>query len=211
MLSLRQRQIAVTTVSIALLATTAACGGGDDKPDARPSSSSTLTTQSPSPTEPSPTKIAWEDKYTDAQLDAYRAALSRYEEYETRSEPIWAKGKVTERAEALFKQYQPSPLWQGQARLLSSYEQGAVTRTGLADVYWSKAKLISDSGKSVVIDQCVDYGPIVAKQNGKKADRPAWALKPNRRTITLEKPDGYDWLIYGVVDASSGKPRPCKP
>ena len=202
------RRLAAATV--ALLATTTACGGGDDEPEATPSSS-TPTTQSPSPTEPSPTETAWQDKYTEAQLDAYEAALSRYREYETRSEPIWAEGKATDRAEALFKQYFPSPLWQGQDRLLSSYEQGGVTRTGLADVYWSRAKSISDSGLSVVVNQCVDYGPIITEQNGKEAERPAWALKPNLRTISLEKPEGSDWLIYGVVDASSGKARPCKP
>ncbi|WP_341925127.1 hypothetical protein [Nocardioides psychrotolerans] len=204
------RRIAVTTVLIALLGT-AACGGGDDEPEATPSSSSTPTTQSPSPTEPSPTETAWQDKYTDAQLAGYEDALSRYQEYVTRSEPIWAEGKATDRAEALFKQYYPSPLWQGQDQLLLSYEQGGVTRTGLADVYWSEAKSISNSGRSVVINQCVDYGPIITEQNGKEADRPAWALKPNLRTITLEKPEGYDWLIYGVVDASSGEARPCTP
>lgn len=209
MLSLRR--IAVTTVSIALLATTAACGGGDDEPEATPTSSSAPTTQGPSPARPSPTETAWQDQYAPAQLDAYEAALSRYEEYETRSEPIWAAGEATDRAEALFKQYYPSPLWQGQDRLLSSYQQGGVTRIGLADVYWSRAKSISDTGLSVVINQCVNYGPIVTEQNGKEAERPEWALKPNLRTINLEKPEGSDWLIYGVVDASSGKARPCTP
>lgn len=208
---LSPRRIAVAAVSIALLTTTAACGGGDDEPEATPSSSSTPTSQSPSPTEPSPTETAWQDKYTDAQLDAYEDALARYQEYETRSEPIWAAGKATDRAEALFKQYYPSPLWQGQDRLLTSYEQGGVTRTGLADVYWSRAKSISDSGLSVVVNQCVNYEPIITKQNDKEAERPAWALKPNLRTITLEKPEGSDWLIYGVVNASGGKARPCKP
>lgn len=207
---LSPRRIAVTTVSVALLGTAAACGGGGEEPEATPSSS-THTTQTPSPTEPSPSDTAWQDKYTDAQLDAFDAALSRYEEYETRSEPIWTEGKATDRAEGIFKQYYPSPLWQGQDRLLSSYQRGGVTRTGLADVYWSRAKSISDSGLSLVINQCVDYGPIVTEQNGKEAERPAWALKPNLRTINLEKPEGSDWLIYGVVDASSGKARPCTP
>lgn len=208
---LSPRRIAVAAVSIALLTTMAGCGGGDDEPEATPPSSGTPTTSSPSPTDPSPTETAWQDNYTPAQLDAYEAALSRYEEYETRSEPVWSAGKATDRAEAIFKQYYPSPLWQGQDRLLASYEQGGVTRTGLADVYWSRAKSISDSGHSVVVNQCVDYTPIITEQNGKEAERPAWALEPNLRTITLEQPEGSDWLIYGVVDASSGKARPCTP
>ena len=209
MLSLRR--VAVTTVSIALLATTAACGGGDDEPEAKPPSSTAPTTQSLSPTQPSPTETAWQDQYTPAQLDAYEAALSRYEEYETRSEPIWAAGKVTDRADALFKQYFPSPLWQGRLRMLSSYEQVDVQVEGLADVYWSRAKSISDTGLSVVINQCVDYTTVKVTQRGEAAWPVKWQQKPNLRTITLEKPEGSDWLIYGVVDASSGKPRPCAP
>lgn len=202
------RRIAVTTVLIALLGT-AACGGGDDEPEATPSSSSTPTTQSPSPTEPSPTETAWQDKYTDAQLAGYDDALSRYQEYETRSEPIWAEGKATDRAEALFKQYFPSPLWQGRLRTLSQYEQVNVQIDGLAEVYWSEAKSISDSGRSVVIDQCVDYTTATVTQRGEPAPPVKWQQRPNLRTITLEQPKGYDWLIYGVVDASGGKARPC--
>jgi len=204
------RRLAVAAVSIALLATTSACGGGDEDPEATPSSN-TPTTQSPSSTEPSPTEAAWEDKYSEAQLDAYEAALSRYEEYETRSEPIWAEGKVTDRAEALFKQYFPSPLWQGRLRLLTSYEAGKVRVEGTPGVYWSKARSISDSGKSVVINQCVDYTQGRTTQNGEEVEAPGWISKPNLRTITLDQPDGYDWLIYGVVDASGGKARPCTP
>ncbi len=202
------RRLTVATISVALLATTAACGG-DDEPEAKPSS--TPTTQSPSPTESIPTEPAWEDKYTEAQLDGYEAALSRYEEYETRTEPIWAEGKVTDRAEALFKQYFPSPIWQGYLQRLATYEQVDVQVEGLADVYWSKAKSISDTGRSVVINQCVDYTTISTTQRGKPAKPVKWQQKPNLRTISLEKPDGSDWLIYGVVDASSGKPRPCEP
>lgn len=205
------RRLAVAAVSIAMLTATAACGGGDDEPEATPTSSSTPTTQSPSPTEPSPTETAWQDKYTEAQLAAYDDALARYQEYETRSEPIWAAGKTTDRAEALFKQYFPSQLWQGRLRILSSYEQVDVQVEGLADVYWSRAKSISDSGLSVVIDQCVDYTTVKVTQRGEPAQPVKWQQKPNLRTITLEKPEGYDWLIYGVVDASSGKARPCTP
>lgn len=203
------RRIAVAIVLVALLATTSACVGADDEPKATPSSSSTYTSSSPSPIEPSPTETAWQDKYTEAQLDAYQAALSRYQEYETRSEPIWAEGKATDRAGALFKQYFPSPLWQGRLRTLSQYEQVDVQIEGVPDVYWSRAKSISVTGKSVVIDQCVDYTTVSVTQRGEPAPPVKWQQKPNLRTITLEKPEGFDWLVYGVIDASSGKARPC--
>lgn len=201
-----RRHLATATLSVALLTVMTACGGGDKEPEAVPTSSSPTATETPSPTEPS-----WEEKYTDAQLKAYEAALARYKQYETRTEPIWSEGKATDRAEALFKQYFPSPLWQGQLRRLATYEQVDVHISGLPTVYWSRAKSISDSGGSVVIDQCVDYTTVSTTQRGEPAQPVKGQQKPNLRTINLEKPDGYDWLIYGVVDASSGKARPCKP
>ncbi len=207
---LSPRRIAAAAILIALLATLAGCGGGEDEPETTPTSIAP-TAQSPSPTEFNSIETGWKGKYTPAQLDAYEAAISRYEEYETRSEPIWAAGKVTDRAEAIFKQYYPSPLWQGRLRLLSSYEQVDVQVEGLADVYWSRAKSISDTGFSVVIDQCVDYTTVKVTQRGEAAQPVKWQQMPNLRTITLEKPEGSDWLIYGVVDASSGKARPCRP
>ena len=69
----------------------------------------------------------------------------------------------------------------------------------------------SDSGLSVVIDQCVDYTTVKVTQRGEAAQPVRWQQKPNLRTITLEKPEGSEWLIYGVVDASNGKARPCAP
>jgi hypothetical protein len=204
-----RRNILEPVVAVALLLGAAACGGGD-VPGASPSDPTT-SQGSASPTKSATTEPAWEKKYTPKQLKAYEAALKRWEEYESRSAPIWSRGKATDAAATLFKQYYPSPAWQRQARLLASYEQGSVTRTGTADVYWSKPKLITKNGLSVEINQCVDYTPIVTRQNGQETDRPAWALKPNVRTISLAKPKGHDWLIYGVVDASSGKARPCEP
>lgn len=204
-----RRNASVLAVATALMLSATGCGG-DDVPTAEPTETTTSATPTES-TSPTETETAWQDKYTEAQLDAYEAALSRYKEYETRSEPIWAEGKVTDRAEALFKQYYPSPLWQGRLRLLASYEAGNVQVEGTPGVYWSKAKSISDSGRSVVINQCVDYTQGKTTQNGKDVEAPAWVEKPNLRTINLEKPDGSDWLIYGVVDASGGKARPCTP
>ncbi|WP_220454035.1 hypothetical protein [Nocardioides immobilis] len=187
----------------------AACGGGDDPPTTSPDSE---TSESPTePTEPITTPPAWEKEYTEKQLAAYDAAFGRWEIYESRSEAIWAEGKATDRAEAFFKQYFPSPIWQGFYQRLETYEQVDVQIEGLADVYWSKPKTISKDGLSVVVDQCLDYTTIKTTQRGKPAQPVAWQQKPNLRTITLEKPEGHDWLIYGVVDATGGKARPCKP
>lgn len=205
-----RRNASVLAITTAIMLSATGCGGEDDDPQTDPTSPTTSSSPT-EPTEPSPTDTSWEKKYTKKQLDAYEAALTRWETYETRSEPIWAAGKVTERAEALFKQFFPSPIWQGYYDRLKTYQQVDVQIEGTPGIYWSRAKSISKNGRSVVIDQCVDYTTIETTQRGEPAQPVAWQQKPNLRTLTFEKPAGYDWLIYGVVDASGGKARPCVP
>jgi hypothetical protein len=207
MMRLRRNATAVFAIGSLMLGA-AGCGGEDEPaPNAEPTISGSPT----EPTEPTSTAPAWESKYTDVQLEAYEAALARWETYENRSEPIWAEGKATERAEAFFKQYFPSPQWQGYYNRLVTYEQVDVQIEGLADVHWSKPKSVSKDGRSVVIDQCVDYTTITTTQRGELAQPVKWQQRPNLRTINLEKPEGHDWLIYGVTDATGGKARPCEP
>ncbi|MEP9385553.1 hypothetical protein [Nocardioides sp. KR10-350] len=202
------RKTAAALGAAVLMLGTAACGGGDD-PTSDDSPSPTV---SSSPTSsPSPTSDAWKKKYTPAQLKAYQDALARWTEYEQRSEPIWARGKATEAAANLFKEYFPSPFWQNQYKRLASYEQVDVKVSGTPGIYWSKAKSVSKDGGSVEITQCVDNTQIKVTQHGKPAKPVKAQQRPNLRTISLSKPKGYDWLIYGIEDASSGKPKPCKP
>jgi hypothetical protein len=186
----------------------AACGGGDPKSDPSPSSPTTSTSPTSSP---SPTSDAWKAQYSPAQLKAYNAALARWNEYEQQSEPIWARGKATQAAANLFKEYFPSPAWQAQYRRLASYEQVDVKVNGTPGIYWSKATKISDNGLSVEITQCVDNTQIKVTQNGMPAKPVKAQQKPNIRVLSLSKPKGYDWLVYGIQDASSGKPKSCTP
>ena len=202
------RRIVVAASVFVLGALLAACGGEDDSPRSTDPGASESPTES---TEPTSTTPPWESKYTSAQLDAYEAALARWEAYEHRSEPIWAEGRATDRAEALFKQYFPSPLWETYYNRLQSYEAAKVKIEGTPGVYWSQPHSISRNGLSVELQQCVDYTAGTTTQNGKEAAVPGWVKKPNLRTISLSKPKGYDWLIYSVTDASAGKARPCKP
>lgn len=195
--------------AVVIMLSAAACGGSDDEPTTEPSP-----TQSTSSaiTSPSPTQDpdAWKAKYSPAQLKAYDAALQRFESYESRAEPIWAKGKATPEAEALFKEFFPSPAWIGQWKKLQTYEQVEVKSTGTPSVYWSKAKTISGDGGTVEIVQCLDYTTVSTTQWGKPIPKTDWYGTPQQRVIHLSKPSGYDWLIYGIVEGGE-KSRPCKP
>jgi hypothetical protein len=210
-----RRYAAAAIVLSALALSTAACAGDGD-PESTPTDgltrSATESTSEPT-TAPTPTKDpdAWKSKFSPAQLEAYDTALQRWESYESRSEPLWAKGRATPSAERLFKEFFPHPSWRGYLDRLETYEEVEVKSDGLASVYWSEAKSISKEGRSVQIVQCVDYTTIQGTQRGEPVTRPGWLEKPQLRKIYLSKPEGYDWLIYGVVDAATGKSAPCKP
>jgi len=200
----RRNTTAALTAAVFMLGTVA-CGG--DEPQPEPAEPTSSLSESTTP----PVSSTWKKKYTKKQLAGYEDALERWEAYEARSEPIWSKGKATDAAADMFKEYFPSPFWQGQYKTLASYEQVDVHIDGTPGIYWSKAKRITKNGLSVEINQCVDYAEIKVTQRGKPAKQVAWQQKPNLRTIKLSKPKGYDWLIYGITDASTGKARPCKP
>lgn len=210
------RRYAVTGLVIgALTLSTAGCaddGDPETAPTDSPTSSATDSKSEPT-TDPTPTTDpnAWRTKFSPAQLQSYDMALQRWETYESRSEPIWARGEATLAAEKLFKEFFPHPAWRGYLDRLETYEEVEVKSEGLASVYWSKARSISKQGDSVQIVQCVDYTTIDGTQRGEPVTRPAWLEKPQLRKLFLSRPEGYDWLIYGVVDAQTGKSAPCKP
>ncbi|MGK2878541.1 MAG: hypothetical protein ACSLFF_08205, partial [Solirubrobacterales bacterium] len=110
--------MSVVTV-LAVLTMTAACGGNDG-PEPLPPVTSSPSSPSTS-TSPAPTTPAWQSKYTKEQIAEYEAALDRWSTYEQRSEPIWAAGKATPAAEALFKKFFLNAI--GQYQTLQTYEQ----------------------------------------------------------------------------------------
>ena len=208
------RRVVIGVTLGALAVSTAACAG--DSPETAPPEGSATSATATSSTEPSPSPStpakdpdAWKVEFSPAQLDAYEAALRRFESYESRSEPIWAKGHATPAAERLFKEFFPHPTWISYWERLQSYERVKVKVAGTPTVLWSKAQSITTSGSGVRIQQCVDYTPVIRTQAGSSIERPA--PKPQTRTIYLSRPDGYDWLIYGVVELHKGKREPCTP
>lgn len=206
----RRHTVAVVGVSaLGLLAS--ACGGDAPAEPAPPSSPSSSTVASPSPpptsSSPTPDAEAWRADFSAAQLKAYDAALARWDSYEARSEPIWAAGRATPAAERLFKEFFPHPVWNEYWEQLKGYDAIDVWVAGTPEVLWSKALSVSTSRTSVEIRQCVDYSPVVRTQAGEPISRPE--PKPQTRTILLNRPEGYDWLIYAVEELVQGKPKPC--
>jgi hypothetical protein len=173
-----------------------ACTSNGDEPEPRPTTTTSASTPSQTPAKP-----AWESRYTEKELRAYEAALARFTEYETRAEPIWARGEVTPGAEGLFKEYW-NP-WPNTLNTLRVYEQNDITVSGLAKVIWSKPTAVKQ-GKAwtqVTIEQCIDPSTITvlpAAGGSKKQG-------PYVRTITMDRTDAKPFMIGNLVDITSGK------
>ena len=121
-----QRRIAPALLLAAFALTLSACGPSEPVaiPDVTPSTSASASSSSPS-SSPSSDPDAWRDQYTAGELAAYDAALQRWQSYETRSEPIWAAGKSTPAAKALFKDYWI--VWSIPAARLDLYAANGIT------------------------------------------------------------------------------------
>ena len=186
----------------AALFTTSACQDSDPQPSPEPTETTTSAT-------PTPTKPAWESKYTPEQLKAYETALARFTEYEQRAEPIWARGKVTPGAEALFKEYWAA--WPNTLNTLRFYEQVGDRIVGLPTVIWSRPSKVTthELGATVTIQQCIDPSTIEVKHApGAKVQEKKQG--PYIRTIVLDQGGSRPFLISNLIDVTSGKKvKPC--
>ena len=197
----------LVAVTLAGLVLTSACqseAGPEPLPPAESSTTAAVTPR-PSPTQPA----AWESKFTPRQLRAYESALRRYQEYETRSEPIWRAGEANARTERFFKGYFFA--WLNQQRRLAVYEEAEVRSFGLGRTLSSRPTRIVASGgsggQSVTIRQCVDFNGTRTTQYGKVTKK--FTRKPQVRTITLSRYNGPEapWMISSLK-TSLGK-QPC--
>lgn len=199
------RRIAGAAAASATLALTlGGCTARDDSPggDASTTPSPSSTSLSPTPSA-EPTQPTWMDDYTDKQLKAYNEALDAWSTYEQRSEPIWARGKATPAARQLFQKYFPSPLWQDLFQKLEGYEQVDIKISGVPDVLWSRPSRVALEGgtASVQIVQCLDFSPVQLTQAGIAQESYQF---PVRRSLVVNRPKGFRWLVY-EVDAPAGK------
>lgn len=199
---------AVAVVTIALL--TAACDG--NSPEARgPAPTVAPAATDKVETTPSTPTTSWQTAYTSDELSAYDEAISRFATYEQRSEPIWSAGKVTPAAEALFRDFFPSPAWQLVLDKLTTYEQVEVKVSGLPTIVWSKATRISvtPTGAAVAVRQCADYTVVQTTQYGSVVDREAVFNGPVLRTLRLQRSGTGEWLIYENREPTAKDAKPC--
>lgn len=199
------RHALASTLVAGLALTAAGCGlSGTEESDLPETSPSARASATPSA---SPAADAWRAKFSGRELKAYDQALQRWEEYESRSEPVWARGKVTPAAEALFKEYWMT--YGTQLSRLETYELMEIAVSGTPEVLWSKAARFEHDARRVVIKQCIDPAPITVYDDG-EADPPI-ELKPYVRTITLDRvATTNQFMVLSVQDdLTMKKVKPC--
>lgn len=192
------RRAAVAAVVLTLAFALASCTS-DDKPATKPSATQTSPTTAATTAAPS-----WKNSYSPKELAAYEAALARYTAYQAKVKPVWAAGKATPAAKALFKEYFIP--WQYYFGQLEQYEASNIRLNFEMDVLNSEAtriKLGADGG-SVSIRQCVDSTKSSGTQNNDPL--PKATKTPQLIDIVVEQAEGR-WLIAEI--SNSTEDRPC--
>ncbi len=195
--SLRPAAAASTLLVMALVL--GACADSDSSALPRGDGTTTGVTSSSEPAtestdSPSPTESGWESNFTQDQLAEYDEALARWEDYERKSEPLWADPKPTDESLKLFRSffYAPNAL-QDQ---LATYAQVDIKISGLPTVLWSKATRIE--GSAVTIRQCIDLSTQVVTQYGEPTKgRPK---KPKLRDVSISRPDAKSEYLISNID-----------
>lgn len=190
------KRIPIVLACVVAVVTVTACGA-DDSPSADPAPSRTsglsTSTSSPSSTETPP---AWESKYSPRELDQYREALRRWQEYTAKTHEIYEAGSDTPGALRVFKEY--SLAWQGAAAVLADSASRHIRVTVPERPLSTRAisvRLNQDGTGTVEISQCTDYRPVTVLQDGKQIEtsRPSHLVTP--LVINMTKPAGRDWMV----------------
>ncbi|WP_159083765.1 hypothetical protein [Nocardioides terrigena] len=182
-------------VALLVLCAASGCSTEASDPGAEPTS---LPTQAPSAVDPStPSEPpAWHEKFTAEQIDAYEAALNRWQQYAERTNEAWRVGDNSAEARATIREYDMQ--WQATLSVFEdSVTQGIRIERPIKPI-WSKPTLIrlgSDGTGTVVIYQCTDYRGLLVTQNGRELR----GTKPDHRitpfTVHMAKPEDGDWMV----------------
>ena len=190
--------LASTGITLAVLV---ACS--PDVAEPLPPESSSSSAAEPAPTEPADSggpPEGWEDEFTDEQLQAYEAALVRWERYSQDVRPIYAKGRITPAARQFFRKNALRP--QERIKFLEDIERAGLQEVQAPEPLWAKAKSVKlrpDGTGTVFITECVDYTDIRYERDGEVVK----GLKPKKPITPLitqmDKPDPQsEWLYAGT-------------
>lgn len=188
----------IATTALALAGTIGGCGG-KDQPTAGPSpTESASPSASSATTTPEPT---WDDKFSSAQMNRYRAASERWLEYWGKYTEATRKGVDTPGVTQMFEQYTMNPIGE-RSRFLDAYVRGGVRMEVPPEVLWTSAEAITKN--QVDLNYCLDStNSRTVNTNGDVAPK----SKPLRRLLTVQMVNVKGWRTLGYLHTD--KERPC--
>ena len=205
------RQVAVALLTVSMLAA-AGCGSSAQKGEpASPSPTAPPTSpSSPATEETGGPPTDWKDKYTADELNAYDAALARWQRFRQILVPLEKEGKYTPEAQAAFEEYRVSP--KAGAHALRAVEENGYRFEAPYKQLWNIAESVQLSkgsdidGAVVVIRQCTDYSSLRVTKDGQ--DVSAEVRPANLETVLLIKMTnlGGKWKY---IDSTLKDEEPC--
>jgi len=194
---MKRALIAATT--LALAGTLAGCGDDEPKADPTPTKSA-----SPSATTTPIADPTWDNKFSPAQMQRYRAARDRWLEFWRFYTEAARKGVDTPGVKAGFEKFSMSPLGD-YSTFLDIYVRGGVRMEVPPEVLWTSAAKI---GKDTVdFNYCLDQtNAREINVNGEVNPKD----KPFRRLVTVRmRKTAKGWMKEGYLNQE--KVRPCGP
>ena len=195
------RQMAAALLAVSMLGV-AGCGGSDQKnePASPTPSASPTSPSSPATEEPGGPPTGWEDKYSADELNAYNAALARWQRYNELTEPIYKAGRDTPEARKIIREYELQ--WRRAiSDLVQYYDKGGLRNEVPPSSLWTQAISVSlnpDGTGTVIIEQCTDYRSAVVTKDGKPAEGAIPKHPITLLAVHMAKAKGNDWKVAAL-------------
>lgn len=190
---MKRTLIAATALALAGILT--GCGG-DDEPKADPTP-----TESTSPSATTTPEPTWDDKFSPAQMQRYRAARDRWLEFWDFYTEITRKGVDTPGVKSGFEKYSMFPMSE-YSSFLDSYVRAGARMEVPPEVLWTSAAKITKN--QVDFNYCLDNTDIRITVNGQVTPQePPYRVM---RTVRMRK-TAKGWLQ--LVDLNTKGVKTC--
>ena len=151
---------------------------------------------------PEPTTTSSVRPFTSEEIEVYREAVQRVEDFEARNQAILAAGKATDEARQLYRDTLRAWQWSF-AQLQAQQSQGI--RIARAPVVLStratSIKSFQDNAAEIVLSRCTDQSDLGTTRNGEPV-RPVHE-EPVIQTVVVHRWENRTWRIGAITTTNT--------
>ncbi len=147
---------------------------------------------------PDPTVNPPPRPYTAEEIELYREAVQRVEDFEVRNQPILAAGKATDEARQLYRDTLRA--WQWSFAQLQAQESQGIRIARAPVVLSTRAtsiKSFQDNAAEIVLSRCTDQSNLGTTRNGEPV-RPVHE-QPVVQTVLVHRWENRTWRIGPIA------------